>query len=167
MTFNPVGVCRIMNEEGVKYIVLGGFAAIIHGSPLPTEDIDLLPSRDDLNLECLARALNRLNAAIRTSEGPVRTKIDARFIKNMPNMLNLTTDFGDVDLVFSPAGPLNGYEEWNNNAVFAELEPGLIIATASLDDVIESKTKANRPKDLRSLPYLESLRDELRRQSNE
>lgn len=23
MTFNPVGVCRIMNEEGVKYIVLG------------------------------------------------------------------------------------------------------------------------------------------------
>lgn len=167
MTFNPVGVCRIMNEEGVKYIVLGGFAAIIHGSPLPTEDIDLLPSRDDLNLECLARALNRLNAAIRTSEGPVRTKIDAGFIKNMPNMLNLTTDFGDVDLVFSPAGPLNGYEEWNNNAVFAELEPGLIIATASLDDVIESKTKANRPKDLRSLPYLESLRDELRRQSNE
>lgn len=85
----------------------------------------------------------------------------------MPNVLNLTTDFGDVDLVFSPAGPLNGYEEWNKNAVFAELEPGLIIATASLDDVIESKTKANRPKDLRSLPYLESLRDELRRQSNE
>lgn len=110
-----------MNEEGVKYIVLGGFAAIIHGSPLPTEDIDLLPSRDDANLECLARALSRLNAAIRTSDGPVRTKIDAGFNKNMPNMLNLTTDFGDVDLVFSPAGPLNGYEEWNKNAVFAQL----------------------------------------------
>jgi len=165
MSFDPVGICRIMNEEGVRYVVLGGFAAIVHGSALPTEDIDLLPSRDDENLERLARALTRLNAAIRTSDGPVRTKLDAGFIKNMPNMLNLTTDLGDMDLVFKPAGSLNGYEQWNENAVLAQLEPGLIIAAASIDDVIESKSKANRPKDLRSLPYLESLRDEIRRQS--
>ena len=167
MSFDPVGICRIMNEEGVRYVVLGGFAAIVHGSALPTEDIDLLPSRDDENLERLARALTRLNAAIRTSDGPVRTKLDAGFIKNMPNMLNLTTDLGDMDLVFKPAGSLNGYEQWNENAVLAQLEPGLIIAAASIDDVIESKSKANRPKDLRSLPYLESLRDEIRRQSEE
>ena len=167
MSFDPVGICRIMNEEGVRYVVLGGFAAIVHGSALPTEDIDLLPSRDDENLERLARALTRLHAAIRTSDGPVRTKLDAGFIKNMPNMLNLTTDLGDMDLVFKPAGSLNGYEQWNENAVLAQLEPGLIIAAASIDDVIESKTKANRPKDLRSLPYLESLRDEIRRQSEE
>jgi len=165
MSFDPVGICRIMNEEGVRYVVLGGFAAIVHGSALPTEDIDLLPSRDDENLERLARALTRLNAAIRTSDGPVRTKLDAGFIKNMPNMLNLTTDLGDMDLVFKPAGSLNGYVQWNENAVLAQLEPGLIIAAASIDDVIESKSKANRPKDLRSLPYLESLRDEIRRQS--
>jgi len=165
MSFDPVGICRIMNEEGVRYVVLGGFAAIVHGSALPTEDIDLLPSRDDENLERLARALTRLNAAIRTSDGPVRTKLNAGFIKNMPNMLNLTTDLGDMDLVFKPAGSLNGYEQWNENAVLAQLEPGLIIAAASIDDVIESKSKANRPKDLRSLPYLESLRDEIRRQS--
>ncbi len=82
MIFDPVGICRIMNDEGVRHVVLGGFAAIVHGSSLPTEDIDLLASRDDENLECLARALNRLNAAIRTSDGPVRTTLDAGFIKN-------------------------------------------------------------------------------------
>lgn len=167
MTFDPVGICRVLNEEGVKYVVLGGFAAIVHGSPLPTEDIDLLPSREDDNLERLERALSRLNAAIRTSDVPVHTKLDAGFIRNIPNMLNLTTSLGDVDLVFAPAGPLNGYEQWSINAVFAQLEPGLVIAVASLDDVIESKTKANRPKDMRSLPYLESLRDEIRRQADE
>jgi hypothetical protein len=32
---------------------------------------------------------------------------------------------------------------------------------ADLDDIIASKTAANRPKDQRSLPYLESLRDQL------
>jgi len=42
-----------------------------------------------------------------------------------------------------------------------------MVVVASLDDVIDSKQAANRPKDLRALPYLESLRDELRRQSNE
>ena len=165
MSFDPVAICRVLNDNGVKYVVLGGFAAVVHGSPVPTEDIDVIPARDSENLERLARALTQMNAAIRTSDGPVRTRIDAGFIANMPNMLNLTTNLGDVDLVFSPAGPLKGYEQWNANAVLAQLEPGLVIVAASLDDVIESKAKANRAKDLRSLPYLESLRDELRRQS--
>jgi hypothetical protein len=38
---------------------------------------------------------------------------------------------------------------------------------ASLDDVIDSKQAANRAKDQAALPYLESLRDELRRQADE
>lgn len=165
MTFDPVGICRNLNDEGVKYVVLGGFAAIVHGSPLPTEDIDLVPSLDDDNLERLARALSQLGAAIRTSDGPVRMTIDAGFIRKMPNTLDLTTNLGDVDLVFSPAGPLNGYEQWNASAVLAQLEPGLVIAAASLDDVIESKMTANRAKDQAAMPYLESLREELRRQA--
>lgn len=163
MTFDPISICRTLDEEGVKFVVLGGFAAVIHGSPLPTEDIDVSPARDDANLERLARALKRLNAAIRTSDGPVPTRIDAGFIKNMPNMLNLVTDMGELDLVFNPAGNLKSYDQWNERAEFAELEPGLVIAIASLDDIIASKTAANRIKDQRSLPYLESLRDEIRR----
>lgn len=167
MKFDPVGICRILTEEKVRFVVLGGFAAVVHGSPVPTEDIDVLPSRDRENLERLARALKRLNAAIRTSDGPVRTKLDAGFIANMPNMLNLVTDLGDVDLEFSPAGGLVGYEGWSVRAEFAELEPGVVISVAALDDIIESKTAANRLKDQKALPYLESLRDELRRQSEQ
>ena len=164
MKFDPIGICQILVDEGVDFVVLGGFATIIHGSSLPTEDIDVLPSREASNLERLANALNRLGAAIRTSDGPVHTKIDAGFIANMPHMLNLVTDLGEMDLVFSPAGDLDGYEEWNANAVGTELIPGLVIRVASLEDVIASKRKANRVKDLRSLPYLESLQDEIRRQ---
>ena len=166
MTFDPISICRTLDEEGVKFVVLGGFAAVIHGSPLPTADIDVSPARDDANLERLAHALKRLNAAIRTSDGPVPTPIDAGFIKNMPNMLNLVTDMGELDLVFNPAGSLKSYDQWNERAEFAELEPGLVIAVASLDDIIASKTAANRIKDQRSLPYLESLRDEIRRNDN-
>ena len=42
--FDPVRICEILNEEGVEYIVIGGFAAVIHGSSLLTEDIDLISS---------------------------------------------------------------------------------------------------------------------------
>ena len=167
MKFDPVSICRILNEHGVKFVVLGGFAAVIHGSPVPTEDIDVIPSRDRENLERLAKALSQMNAAIRTSDGPIQTRINAAFIANMPNMLNLVTDFGDLDLVFNPAGQLSDYDQWNQSADRAQLEPGLVVAVAALDDIIASKSAANRLKDQRVLPYLESLRDELHRQSDE
>jgi hypothetical protein len=167
MKFDPVSICRVLSENGVKFVVLGGFAAVIHGSPIPTEDIDVIPSRDIENLRRLADALEKMNAAIRTSDGPVYTRIDAEFIANMPNMLNLTTDYGDVDLVFNPAGRLSDFEQWNHGAESAQLEPGLVVAVAALDDIIASKSAANRLKDQRALPYLESLRDELRRQRRE
>lgn len=161
MIFDPVEICAVLNDEGVDFVVLGGFAAIIHGSPLPTEDIDLIPSRSAKNLERLATALKRLGARIRTGDEPIETRIDAAFMLNMPHMLNLVTVFGDVDLVFTPAGELTNYEQWFERSRRAQLREGLIVAVADLDDIIASKTAANRPKDQRSLPYLESLRDQL------
>ncbi len=161
MTFDPVEICAVLYEERVDFVVLGGFAAIIHGSPLPTEDIDVIPSREADNLERLAVALKRLGARIRTAGGSVETRLDAAFIRNMPHMLNLTTRFGDMDLVFTPAGSLKVYEQWLERSRPAQLREGLIVAVASLDDIIASKVAANRPKDHRSLPYLESLREQL------
>ncbi len=49
--YDPVRICEILNEEGVRYIVVGGFAAVIHGSSLTTKDIDLVPDRSGDNLE--------------------------------------------------------------------------------------------------------------------
>jgi hypothetical protein len=64
-------------------------------------------------------------------------------------------------LVFTPAGTLKNYEQWLERSRRAKLREGLVVAVADLDDIIASKTAANRPKDQRSLPYLESLRDQL------
>lgn len=159
MKFDPAQICRVLNEEGVDYVVVGGFAAVILGSPLPTEDIDVLPSSESSNLERLARALRRLRAQIRTSGDPVPAPLDAEFLRQMSQMLNLVTEFGILDLTFAPAGPRQGYPEWDRNASSEEIADGLSVRVASLDDIIESKQAANRPKDARALPFLESLRD--------
>jgi molybdopterin/thiamine biosynthesis adenylyltransferase len=59
---------------------------------------------------------------------------------------------------------VGGYEGWRAGATVEEVSEGLRVVVASLDDLIDSKQAANRAKDHASLPYLESLRDELRRQ---
>ena len=127
MKFDPVSICRTLNEEGVEYLVVGGFASVILGSPLPTEDIDVLPDRSKENLARLAMALRRMNAMIRTDGDPVAARIDADFLANMPFMLNLVTDFGIVDLTFEPSGPLHGFSEWNADATSEEVADGLVI----------------------------------------
>ena len=159
--FDPVRICAILNEEGVDCVIVDGFASVVHGSSLPTQDIGLVPSRRAENLNRLARALPRMNAMIRTGDDPVPAPIDGPFLANMPFMLNLVTDLGDVDLTFSPSGGLGGFEEWNAHAILLEIADGLAVHIAALDDVIESKRAANRPKDQMALPYLESLREQL------
>ena len=162
--FDPFAMCDILNQEGVEYVVLGGFAAILRGSPITTHDLDVIPWRDRSNLDRLGRALTRMNAKIRIAGDPVPTKIDGAFLANMPHMLNLVTDFGEMDLTFSPAGSAGDFEGWKKGATLECIEGDLMVLVASLDDIIDSKRAANRPKDHMALPYLESLRDEIRRQ---
>lgn len=161
--FNPFEMCRILNQENVDYVVLGGFAANLRGSPTTTRDLDVIPDREAENLDRLARALVRMNAKIRIDGDAIPTKIDGPFIANMPFMLNLVTDFGDLDLTFKPAGRAGDYYGWKKSATSELIDEDLTVVVASLDDIIDSKQTANRPKDHLSLPYLESLRDELRR----
>jgi hypothetical protein len=161
--FDPVRICEILNEEGVAYVLVGGFAAVVHGSSLPTQDLDVVPSRRQENLDRLGQALRRMNAMIRTGGEPVPAPIDGQFLANMPVMLHLVTDLGDVDLTFVPSGGLGGFEEWSVHALQVDIADGLSVRIASLEDIIDSKRGANRPKDQMALPYLESLRDELRK----
>lgn len=160
MAFDPRLICKVLNEEGVAYVIVGGLAAAIHGSPLPTSDVGVVPDATDANLERLARALQRLDAKLRTEEGPVETKLDAPFLAAMPFILNLTTKYGDLDLTFDPAGPLSGFRGWNVGAEDVEISEGLTVRVAALADVIASKRAAGRAKDAGALPYLESLREQ-------
>jgi hypothetical protein len=49
-------VLRVLSRNGVQFILVGGVAAILHGSPLTTEDIDIVYLASEQNSLCLARA---------------------------------------------------------------------------------------------------------------
>lgn len=151
-----------LDRHQVDYVLIGGLAAVVHGSPLPTVDADICPSADHENLQRLARALEELDARIRTPDTAdgVAFPRDARFLSGVA-LLNLVTQAGDLDLSFTPAGT-GGFADLTARAVVLTLF-GVPVPVAALEDVIRSKQAANRPKDVRALPTLRQLLDEIQR----
>lgn len=160
--FDPIRTLETLHRHEVDFVLVGGLAAVAHGSSLATADVDISPSRRFDNLERLAAALRELDARIRVAQDPdgVRFPVDAAFLAAQPLMLNLVTDAGDLDLTFAPSGFPDGYDELLPGAVVVRLVDGADTSVAALDDIIASKRAAGRTKDLAALPYL----DELRRQ---
>jgi hypothetical protein len=155
-SFRPDVVLETLNRHGVRYVLIGGVAATLHGSPLRTGDTDICPARDPPNLESLAVSLRELRARIRTEgiDGGLPFACDAKFLASVA-LLNLETQAGDVDIAFLPSGTL-GYDDLAQRLERFDLG-GVIAPTASLADVIRSKTAADRPKDRDALPLLREL----------
>ena len=153
-SFQPAEILAALERHGVRYVVIGGLAATLHGSPIMTTDADICPARERDDLERLARALVELRARIRTPGVP-EGLCDATFLSRIEVALNLTTKFGDLDLSFIPSGT-HGFADLHQHAVPMSLM-GRPVAVASLADVIRSKEAANRPKDQIVLPALRLL----------
>ena len=154
--FDPDAMLRILADHSVQYVLIGGLAATLHGSPLRTGDADICPSRRGENLTRLAAALRTMDASIRSPDAPAGLPFacDASFFRNV-ELVNLTTQFGDLDVAFVPAGTA-GYDDLNTNVVEYDLG-GLVVPVAALADIIRSKESANRPRDRAALPTLRAL----------
>lgn len=159
--FDPERILEVLGRHGVEFVLIGGLAAVAHGSPLPTTDVDVTPDRDPANLDRLAAALRELDARIRTSDPDgVVFPVDGPFLAAQPRMLNLTTSAGDLDLTFLPAAFDGGYAELSVESDPLELVDGVTTQVARLGAVIRSKEAADREKDRRALPYLRALLEE-------
>jgi hypothetical protein len=149
-----------LERFGVRYVVIGGLAGILHGSPLVTFDADICPETGRANLEKLANALREMGARIRTSGVPegLPFACDAPFLERVA-MLNLVTRLGDLDLSFHPSGT-GGFKDLISRAQTMNVK-GSSVPVAALEDVIRSKEAAARPKDQRALPVLRQLLQEI------
>lgn len=153
----------VLARHGVEFLVIGGFAATAHGSPLLTADVDIVPSGARDNLARLSDALTELDARVRAVEldEPLPFAHDADSLA-AAQIWNLTTKYGDLDITMQPSGT-QGYPDLSRDAVTVTLR-GTELRIASLADVIRSKEAAGRDKDRRSLPILRELLAEQLRQ---
>lgn len=161
---DPLCLFTTLAEHKVSYVLIGGLAAVLHGSTAMTNDADIVPDPAPANLERLSAALTDLGARLRVAEDPAGVAFDPHpaLIASM-SMLNMTTRCGDLDLTFTPAG-LDGHDGIAARSITFVLQD-LTIRVASLDDIIRSKTAADRPKDHATLPILHALKAEIERNS--
>src|SRR5687767_11802147 len=105
--FDPLELLRALAEHGVEFVLIGGVASRLHGSPSVTRDLDICHSRTHENLERLAVALRGLGARLRGVDEDVPFILDARTLEAGGNF-TFSTDAGALDILACPAG-VGGY----------------------------------------------------------
>jgi hypothetical protein len=151
---NPLGILEVLVRHKVRFVLIGGVAANIHGSPVPTEDVDITPETSVANYTRLAAALRDMKARIRVAREPGGVPFvfdEATLAGNVS--WTLTTDIGDIDIVTTPAGTA-GFADLRRDAAEVDLGDSLTVSVASLPDIIRSKEAAGRAKDQAALPAL-------------
>ncbi len=156
--FQPESVIRLLGRHRVRYVLIGGLAAVTHGAPLITQDVDACYARDDANLQRLAAALVEVHAELRGADSGLPLRLDAKTLE-AGDAFTFTTDIGWLDLLGTPAGT-SGYEDLARTADAFDMF-GSRVLVASVEDLIRMKRAAGRPKDLLALEELGALREEL------
>src|SRR6266511_5203310 len=147
-------ILRALTERGVDFVVIGGIAAVLHGSARNTFDLDVCFATDAANLEALGEVLIGLNARLRGVD-------DVPFVPDPGTLrriegLTLSTDAGDLDVLARPSGT-RGFDGLRRRADRFDLG-GFAVLVASVDDLIAMKTAAGRPKDHETVAELEAIR---------
>lgn len=142
-----------LDRAGVEFIVVGGAAAVLHGAPVTTQDVDIVPLIDTENIARLAGLLEQLDARVRD---PARRDIrpdPAAF--GGPGQVRLTTRCGPLD-VLARLHDGRDYADLLPHTV--ELTEGsLRLRVLDLSTLIAIKSGTGRARDQLIVPVLIAL----------
>jgi hypothetical protein len=141
----------------VDFILIGGMAAILHGSARVTFDIDLVYSRSDENIQRLATALVPYQPCLRDAPAGLPFAWDAKTIRSGLNF-TLTTSVGGVDLFGEVAGG-ETYQDLLAHSFDVDAF-GVRFKCIDLPTLIRIKEAADRPKDREAVAELRVLLEE-------
>jgi len=148
-------ISEILLAEGVEFIVVGGQAEWLFGSPRATFDVDLCYRRTKENLKRLASALRRIKPSLRNAPPDLPFQIDEKSLALGCNF-TFDTPLGDLDLI-GYLEPLGDFDAILPRAETMDLG-GLNIKVIALDDLIKIKQYIRRPKDQESLFQLLAIK---------
>jgi hypothetical protein len=144
-------------QHEVAFIVVGGAAAIAHGSARLTQDLDIVYDRSPANLDRLVGALARHQPYLRGVPPGLPFLWDRATVARGLNF-TLVTSLGDLDLLGEIPGG-GSYQDLLPDAVELHVFQTRCFCL-SLPQLIRAKRAAGRPKDLEALAELEAIEDE-------
>ena len=137
---------RILSEEKVKFILVGGYALAAHGYPRATLDIDFWIMASSENAVAVIRALKRFGAPLSgVSEEDFQKEGTIFQIGVAPRRIDFVTEISGV--AFAEAYKRAPVVEWE----------GIVIHVLSLEDFLANKRSIGRYKDLADVEMLERI----------
>lgn len=155
-----VPAIQAFEKEAVRYVVVGGLAAIAHGVNRYTSDIDFVVQLDQINAERAVRVLTSLGLKPRAPVDPVQfANAEARktWIRDKNMMVFSFFDpkdpFLTIDIFVDYPVEFEGLFE---RSVVKKLG-SLPVRVCSREDLVAMKRKAGRPKDLEDVRLLDRM----------
>jgi predicted nucleotidyltransferase len=148
-------IAEILSAHDVDFIVVGGQAELLMGSPRVTYDIDLCYRRTRENLKRLAAALREIKPTLRNAPPNLPFVIDEQSLALGSNF-TFDTSLGPLDLL-GYLEPLGGFEAIVDRASSVKLA-SIELKVIHIDDLIAIKQHLRRPKDQQSLLQLLAIK---------
>ena len=143
---------ELSNKHKVRMIMVGGGAVNFHGYQRHSADVDFWVDTTESNFNKLIKVFNEMEYEI------------TEFPKDVKNQLqNISVKFSPIDLnleLITKFSSNNSFEEAYKNSVLAEVKGNKLLKwyVLSYKDLIDSKIRANRPKDLLDIQQLQERR---------
>jgi hypothetical protein len=158
--FDPERVLETLLRHQVRFVVIGGFAARLLGSPTLTNDLDICYARDRKNLAALSAALLELDASLRGAPHGLPFRPDVPTLESGDHF-TFSTSAGNLDCIGTPAGS-GGFSDLIAGATKMTIGP-MSVPVAALEDLIRLKEATGRAKDRIELEILAALKEEIDR----
>jgi predicted nucleotidyltransferase len=149
-------------RAGVDFVIVGGYAGVVHGCTYVTQDIDICCDFSPANLLALQAGLREVHPVHRMTPGHRPLMLTP---ENAPDFKNLylDTDIGRLDC-FSYIEGIGDYEQVKQASERIEVE-GIELRVLTIDSLIAAKEAMNRPRDKEAIRQLKAIKRLRRRDS--
>ena len=136
---NLFDICKAFNSEGISYVLIGGWAVIIHGFPRLTNDIDFLIDDSEENIRKIKSALEKVfndKSIDEISPNDIAEYSVVRYVSPDGVSIDLMARIGDVADYKSVSKHIVLFEVLGNEIPVLDVE-----ALIKLKDTIRDKDK--------------------------
>lgn len=148
---------RLLTENEVEFIIVGGAAATAHGSARLTFDLDVVYKRSNDNIARIVNALRPIKPYLRGAPAGLPFDWSVETIAKGLNFTLITT-LGPLDLLGEIVGG-GDYKQLFRETIEIEVA-GVNCLCLNLERLIKVKRAAGRPKDLETIAELQQILDE-------
>ncbi|MFA5863435.1 MAG: nucleotidyltransferase [Phycisphaerae bacterium] len=135
---------ELLAKNEVEFVIIGGFAGVVHGCIYVTQDVDICCDFSVPNLLLLAKALKIVHPVHRMTPARLKLELNKKNAAQFKN-LYLDTDIGQLDCLSFVQG-VGDFHKVRESSQLIEVE-GVKMRVLNIEALIESKKAMGRPKD--------------------